>query len=85
MRIILAGMAFATLMAWPAFAQPQGTEGPPHSGAYREQNRQLRVGYRNLDGAAPKSNQPANPDPRTQRLCGTAPGFCPDYHGGNGG
>jgi hypothetical protein len=86
MRIILAGVVLATLMASPLLAQSQSTEGPPHSGAHLDQKKQLRVGYRDLGGAAPKSNQPASkPDPRKQGLCSTAPGLCPDYHGGNGG
>ena len=87
MKIILAGVAFATLMALPLFAQSQATEGPSHSRAYPEQKKQLRAdAYRGLDGSAWNSNQPAsNADPMKEWLCSTAPGFCPDYHGDNGG
>ena len=85
MKVILVGVAFATLMASPLFAQSQSTEEPPHSGAYLEQEKQ-RVDYRGFNGAVRKSNQPTpNLDPMKQGLCSTASGFCPDYHGGNGG
>jgi hypothetical protein len=83
-KIILAGVAFATLMISPLFAQPQTTERPPHSRVYPEQKKQLRATYGGLD--AWDSNRPTfNPAPMKQGLCSTAPSFCPDYHGSNGG
>jgi hypothetical protein len=86
MKIILAGVAFATLMVSPLFAQPQSTEGLPHSGAYQDQKKQLRIDYRDLDGSARKSSRPtSNPDLVKPWPCSSAPGFCPGYHGGNGG
>jgi hypothetical protein len=84
MKMILAGAVLAALMASPLFAQSPSAEGLPHPGAYLK--RPLRVGYRGLDGSAWVSNQPTpNPAPIKQGPCRTAPGFCPDYHGGNGG
>jgi hypothetical protein len=85
-KIILVGTAFATLMASPLLARSQTAEGPSHSRAYPDQRKQLGAAYRGLDGSARRSKEPA-PDrnPVTQGLCSTAPGFCPDYHGGNGG
>ena len=86
MKMILAGAVLAALMASPLFAQSPGTEGPPHPGADLEQKKPLHVGYRGLDGSAWEPNQPAsNADSIKQGPCRTAPGFCPDYHGGNGG
>jgi hypothetical protein len=70
MKMILAGVAFATLMATPVFAQPQRNDGSFASGIYQ---------------SARKSNQPtSNPDTMKQWPCSTAPDFCPDYHGDNG-
>jgi hypothetical protein len=84
--MILAGAVFAALMAPPLFAQSPGSEGAPRSRAYLAQKKQLRIDYRGLDEFARKSSQPtSNPDPIKQGPCRTAPGFCPDYHGGNGG
>jgi hypothetical protein len=81
-KIILAGVAFATLMASPLFAQSQTNERPSHSRVYPKQKKQSRVDYGGLDGGA---NHPTpNPAPMNQGLCSTAPGFCPDYHGSNG-
>ncbi len=90
MKNILAGVVFAGLVASPLFAQSRSTEGPSHSDAYLEQKKQSRTGFRDLDGSARMSHRrksiPAsNPDPIKQGLCSTASGFCPDYHGGNGG
>jgi len=79
MKMILAVAVVAALMASPLFAQSPDAEGPPHPEAYLEQKKPLRVDYR-------KPNQPtSNPDPIKQGPCRTAPGFCTDYHGGNGG
>ncbi|MGD0848959.1 hypothetical protein [Bradyrhizobium sp.] len=86
MKMILAVAVVAALMASPLFAQSPDAEGPPHPEAYLEQKRPLRGDYRGLDRAAWKPNQPtSNPDPIKQGPCLTAPGFCTDYHGGNGG
>jgi hypothetical protein len=76
-KIILVGVAFATLMTSPLFAQPQTTERPPHSRVYLEQKKQLRAAYGGFD--AWNSNRPTfNPAPMKQGLCSTAPSFCPD-------
>jgi hypothetical protein len=87
MRIILAGVAFATLMTSPLFAQSQSAEGTPRSWVYLEQKTLLRVESPGLPAAAQKPNQPtSNRDLRKEgRPCSTAPGFCQDYHGSNGG
>jgi hypothetical protein len=89
-KIFAAGVAVAMLMVSPLHAQLQTSEGPSHSRAYPEQKGQLRATYLGPDGSAwnsghPRSNADSNEDPMRQRLCSTAPGFCPDYHGGNGG
>jgi hypothetical protein len=69
MKMIFAGVAFATLMAAPVFAQPQRYEGLLASGIYQP---------------AQKSNQPkSNFDPMEQWPCSTAHDFCPGYHGDN--
>ena len=84
MKMILAGLALATLMATPVFAQPQRNEGSLASGIHLKQKKQFRVDYRGLYSSARKSNQPmSNPDPMEQWPCSTAPDFCPDYHGDN--
>lgn len=90
MKIIPAGVVFAALMVSPLVAQSHTTEGPSHSRTYPEQKKQLRAAYRGLDGSVwnsnqPKSNAESNADPMKQGLCSTAPAFCADYHGGNGG
>ena len=85
-KIILAGAAFAALMASSLFAQSQANERPSYSRTYPEQKKQLRAAYRGLDGSGSNSGQPtSNADSMKQGLCSTAPGFCPDYHGGSGG
>jgi hypothetical protein len=89
-KMIAARVAVAMLMVSPLHAQLQTSEGPPHSRAYPEQKRQLRAAYLGVDGSAwnssqSRSNADSNADSMKQRLCSTAPGFCPDYHGGNGG
>ena len=86
MKMIAARVAVAMLMVSPLHAQLQTSEGSPHSRAYPEQKRQLRAAYLGVDGSAWNSSQSrSNVDSMKQRLCSTAPGFCPDYHGGNGG
>jgi hypothetical protein len=85
-KIIPAGVAIALLMVSPLLAQSRTTEAPSHSRAYPEQKKQLRAAYQGLDGSAWNSNQPtSNADSMKQGLCSTAPAFCADYHGGNGG
>jgi hypothetical protein len=85
-KIIAAGVVFAALMVSPLAAQSHTTEEPSHSRTYPEQKKQLRAAYRGLDGSGSNSGQPtANAESIKQGLCSTAPGFCPDYHGGNGG
>lgn len=86
MKLVLVGVAFATLMATPLVAQSQANEGPLHSRDYPKQKKPSRGDDRGLDGAWQKPNHPMqNPDPAGRGLCGTAPGFCSDYHGTNGG
>jgi hypothetical protein len=86
MKTILAGVVLAALMASPLFAQSQTNDGLSDSRTYPEQKKRLGAAYRGLDGAAWNSTQPtSNADPKKQGLCSTAPGFCPNYHGGNGG
>ena len=69
MKMILAGVAFATLMAAPVFVQPQRYEGLRASGIYQ---------------SAQKPNQArSNWDPTEQWPCSTAHDFCPGYHGDN--
>jgi hypothetical protein len=89
-KIVAAGVAVAMLMGSPLYAQLQTTEGSSHSRAHPEQKGQLRSVYLGLDGSPwnsgqPTSNADSNADPMKQALCSTAPAFCPDYHGGNGG
>jgi hypothetical protein len=86
MKTILDGVAFAALVALPLFAPSQATVESSHLRAYPEQKKQLRAARRGLDGSASNSNRPRpNADPGEQWLCSTAPAFCPDYHGDNGG
>jgi hypothetical protein len=86
MKVNLTIAALIALTASPLFAQSQSTEGPSHSGIYRTQKKLLSVDFHGPDGSARKFNQAtSNPDPMKHGLCGTASGFCPDYHGGNGG
>jgi hypothetical protein len=85
-KIIVAGLVSAALMASPLFAQPQKTEELPRSGFYQDQKRLVVMDYAGLDGSVRKSNQPTSDrDPMKQWPCNTAPGFCADYHGSNGG
>jgi hypothetical protein len=86
MKVVLAGVAFAALMTSPLFAQPQSVEKPLYnSRAYLAQKTQSRMDARAFDGAAWSSRATPNPDPMKQWPCSTAPSFCPDYHGDNGG
>jgi hypothetical protein len=85
MKAILAGVAFAALMTSPLFAQSQSAEKSLYSRAHQAQKTQSRVDARAFDGAAGSSRQAPNPDPMKRGLCSTAPSFCADYHGSNGG
>jgi hypothetical protein len=76
--MILAVVAFAALLAQPAFAQP------PTKGICRTHKKHFR-NHRDLYVPAQRSSQPTpSPAPANQLLCKTAPGFCADYHGQNG-
>jgi hypothetical protein len=84
-KMILATVAFATLITTPLFAQSQNNERSPGLAVHLKQKKQRGVDYRDLYLSAGKSNQPtSNADPTEQRLCSAAPSFCPDYHGSNG-
>ena len=85
MKMILAGLAFATLMATPVFAQPHSNEGSLAAAIHLKHQKQLGVDYRDLYLSARKSNQPtSNSDSMDQELCSTAHDFCPGFHGDNG-
>jgi hypothetical protein len=85
-KLILACLAFATLIASPLFAQSQANERPSYSRTYPEQKKQLRANHRALDARVQAHNYPtSDPSPMNQALCSTAPSFCSDYHGSNGG
>jgi hypothetical protein len=83
MKIILAGLAFATLMATSVFAQPYRNEASPAAAIHQRHQKQLGVDYRDLYLSTQKSNQPAS-NPMDQELCSTAHDFCPGFHGDNG-
>lgn len=76
MKMVLAVVAFATLLGSPGFCQAAGLGDP------QTQKKQFRVDdrdpYFRQNGPAPKS------DPTEQWPCSTAPQFCSDYHGENG-
>jgi hypothetical protein len=78
MKVILAAVAFAALMASPALAQSPRSEGPA-SRIYVNQQRQFGIDTRDHI-FAPRSNQ----DSMDQALCSTAHDFCPGFHGDNG-
>jgi hypothetical protein len=85
MKMILAGLAFATLIATPAFAQPQRIEGSHAAAIHLRQTKQLGVDYRDLYLSTRNSNQPTlNTDSLDQEVCPTAHDFCPGYFGDNG-
>jgi hypothetical protein len=85
MKIILPGLAFAFLVAAPAFAQPQRNEGSPALAIHLKQKKQPRVDYRDLYLSARKSNlRTSNPGATQDWLCRTAHDFCPGFHGDNG-
>jgi hypothetical protein len=75
MKMILAGVAFAALLASPVFAQPLGHDGQLASVTYRQHDKQFHG-----DSTEPTSNR----DSLDQELCETAHDFCPGYHGDNG-
>ena len=85
MKMILAGLALATLIATPVFAQPHRNEGSPAAAIHLKQKKQLGVDYRDLYLSVRKSNQPTlNTDQLEQEVCSTAHDFCPGFHGDNG-
>jgi len=77
MKIVLATVAFAALMAPPLFAQSPRHEGRA-SGIYHQ--RQFGVDNRDLYMSAPRLNQGTTDN----SLCSTAHDFCPGFHGDNG-
>jgi hypothetical protein len=79
MKMILAGVAFATILASPVSAQSASHEGTRPSRIYLKHG-QSDVDYR--DPYLPAQSQPTpNPDPTKQWPCSTAPDFCPNFHG----
>jgi hypothetical protein len=78
MKMILAAVTFAALMASPVLAQSSRSEGPA-SRTYLNQQRQFGVDNRDYM-FAPRSNQ----DAMDRSLCSTAHDFCPGFHGDNG-
>jgi hypothetical protein len=85
MKMILASLAVATLMATPVFAQPHRNEGSLASAIHLKHKKQLGVDYRDLYLSVPKSNQPTlTTDQLEQEVCSTAHDFCPGYYGDNG-
>ena len=88
MKNILVGVAFAAFLVLPLSAQSQASEGPTYSRAYphkKHLTKHLGTSYRGPNGSAWNSDQPtSNAGPMKDWLCGTAPEFCPDYHGSNG-
>jgi hypothetical protein len=79
MKLILAAVAVAALMAPPAFAQsPRYDE--PASRVYLKQQNQFGVDARDPYMFAPRSQQNAIDN----SLCSTAHDFCPGFHGDNG-
>jgi hypothetical protein len=85
MKAILAGVAFAALMTSPLFAQSQSVQKPLSARAYQVQKTQSRMDAWAFDGAARSSRPAPNADLMNGGLCSTAPSFCSDYHGSNGG
>ena len=69
MKIILAGLAFAVLVAAPAIAQPQRNEGSPASAIHLKQKKQLGVDYRDLYLSARKSISPRRTQARRKTGC----------------
>jgi hypothetical protein len=100
MKTNLVGVAFAAFLVLPLSAPSQAAEEPATSQAYPQKKhaakhatrhltkhltQHLGATYRGFDGSAWNSIQPApNAAPINDRLCSTAPDFCPDYHGSNG-
>jgi hypothetical protein len=78
MKMILASVSFAALMASPVLAQSPRSEGLA-SRIYLNQQRQFGADNRAYM-FAPRSNQ----DAMDKSLCSTAHDFCPGFHGDNG-
>jgi hypothetical protein len=57
-------------------------ESPPELRKDNEQQRNLRALDLDLHGSRQESDRSSSkPDPQEQRLCDTAPDFCPNFHG----
>jgi hypothetical protein len=84
MKAIRAGVAFATLVALPLFAQSHSKE-RSDAGAYPDKDRQLRIDHRGFDGSAKPQSDHAESRLDKEWPGSSAPGLCPDYHGSNGG
>jgi hypothetical protein len=78
-KLILAGVAFAALLAPPLFAQSPRYERPA-SGIYLNRQMQFWIDNRDQHSLARESSQ----DAAGNSLCSTAHDFCPDFHGDNG-
>jgi hypothetical protein len=78
MKMILAAVAFAALMAPPTFARSPRYEAPA-APVYLNQQNQFGVNNRDPYMFAPRSQQHA----MDKSLCSTAHDFCPDFHGYN--
>ncbi len=78
MKMILAGVAFAALLATPVLAQPLRASGRPATGLYLN-NAQARGGFQDPSFTALTRDR----NSMQQSLCSTAHDFCPDFHGDN--
>jgi hypothetical protein len=77
MKMLLAGVAFAAILASPVSAQSSSHEETRPSGMYLKHGRS-DVDYR--EPHLPAQSKSA-PDPMERWPCSTAPDFCPGYHG----
>jgi|HubBroStandDraft_5_1064220.scaffolds.fasta_scaffold617271_2 hypothetical protein len=80
MKMILAGAAFAALLATPVLAQPLRTHDLPGTIFYQN-DAQVRGDSR--DPLISTQTTP-NQDSMQQELCDTAHDFCPGFYGDNG-
>jgi hypothetical protein len=76
MKMILAGVTFAALLAAPAFAQSPRYEGPA---AGINQQKQSRSDHRTQQWFARETDH----DTRANSLCSMAHDFCPGFYGDN--
>jgi hypothetical protein len=79
MKMILAGAAFAALLATPALAQPLRAHEPPGAEIYLNDE-----GARDDTPDRSFTEPTPNQEPMQQELCDTAHDFCPGFHGDNG-